>query len=184
MWDKKASLWFFIGCGLGYGVIHPLVMIFANMMALTDGHRIPMFSSVVHAFSSAMLPWSLGFGLLSGLVALLMGKWRQARVQQIKTKAIMEMAGAACHELNQPMQVILGYGELLIDALDRDDDLKRLLIRITVQITRMDRILKQINRITSYQTQEYIHGIKIVDIEKASETGTCYTGKRRKCLAC
>lgn len=183
MWDKNASLWFFIGCGLGYGVIHPLVMIFANMMGLTDGHRILVFSSVAQAFSSAMLPWSLGFGLLSGAVALLTAKLREARLQQIKTTAIMEMAGATCHELNQPMQVILGYSDLLAGAMDRSDDLRKKLEKITIQITRMERIMKQINRISTYQTRDYVHGIKIVDIEKASEPRACQTGKARNCFA-
>lgn len=81
----------------------------------------------------------------------------------------MEMAGAACHELNQPMQVILGYSDLLTGAMDRSDDLRNKLEKITIQITKMDRIMKQINRISTYQTRDYVHGIRIVDIEKASE---------------
>jgi len=184
MLNKKDWLWFGAGFSLGLGVIHPFVMILADMMAAADGLTISrMIASTAHsAFSYAMLPWSMGFGLLSGAVALLMTKLRESRVQQIKTKAIMEMAGAACHELNQPMQVILGYSDLLAGALDRRDDVRNKLEKITAQISKMDRILKQINRITTYQTMNYGHGIKIIDIEKASEHRACFTVKERNCL--
>lgn len=171
MIDKKAWLWVAVGCGLGFGIVHPVVMILSEIMTTTHGIPIArMVASTAHsAYSYVMLPWSLGFGLLSGAMAFLTTKLREARLQQIKTKAIMEMAGAACHELNQPMQVILGYSDLLTGAMDRSDDLRNKLEKIIIQITKMDRIMKQINRISTYQTRDYVHGIRIVDIEKASE---------------
>jgi len=122
------------------------------------------------AFSFKMLPWNVGFGLLCGILGFLIVKLRRARIQHISSKAVTEMAGAACHGLNEPMQVVLGYSELLVSKskMDEHDDLKRILKTISNQILKMDRILKQINYITSYETRDYVHGIRIIDIEKAS----------------
>ena len=34
------------------------------------------------------------------------------RLQKEKLQGVLEMAGAACHELNQPLQVVSGYNDL------------------------------------------------------------------------
>ena len=39
------------------------------------------------------------------------------RLQKEKLEGVLEIAGAVCHEFNQPMQVISGYCELLMKEL-------------------------------------------------------------------
>jgi signal transduction histidine kinase len=36
-----------------------------------------------------------------------------------KLQAVLELAGAVCHELNQPIQAILGHSELLLMDLPK-----------------------------------------------------------------
>lgn len=174
---NKAWQWFVIGGVAGYALIHPFIMISAQMMSATGPGRDISFNAIaslnmLSAFSYPMLPWSLGFGLLSGAVALLVAKMRQVRLQKLKLQAVMELAGATCHELNQPMQVILGYADMLSKNMLKKENWRPIHEEMIVQIERMDSILKKINNITSYETCEYVHGIKIIDIEKSSKNST------------
>jgi len=115
-----------------------------------------------------MLPWGLGLGLLCAMVGWLLAKIGQAARREQKLQGVMELAGATCHELNQPMQVILGYAELLKNDLRSADPMREKLQEIIVHIDKMDRILKKIRAITKYEAMEYIEGITIIDIDKAS----------------
>lgn len=53
--------------------------------------------------------------------------------------------------------------------LIKNENTNQILNEIIVQIKRMDSILKKMRNITSYETRDYVQGIKIIDIEKASE---------------
>ena len=89
-------------------------------------------------------------------------------IEKEKLKSIVEIAGAICHELNQPMQVVLGYTELLMMDVPEDAPLYASIKAIKTQIERMGTITKKLMTITQYKTKDYLKG-KIVDLEKASE---------------
>ncbi|MCK5311874.1 MAG: PAS domain S-box protein [Desulfobacteraceae bacterium] len=93
-----------------------------------------------------------------------------AKIQYEKLQGVLEMAGAVCHELNQPLQAILGYAELLV--IDRDSDMKvdtERLHKIVHQITRIGKITKKLSSITKYKTVKYVGDVKIVDIWGSDE---------------
>ena len=90
------------------------------------------------------------------------------RLKSEKLKGAIELAGAACHELNQPLQVISGYIELLMQDKKSDSPLYKRLTEIKKQILRLADITKKLNNITSYETINYMHDIKIIDISRAS----------------
>lgn len=79
------------------------------------------------------------------------------------------MAGAVCHELNQPMQVVLGYSELLRMNLPDEKILPTDIETIREQIVRMGETTKKLMKITGYETTDYLGDGKIVDIEKSSD---------------
>jgi len=79
------------------------------------------------------------------------------------------MAGAACHELNQPLQIISGYYELLIKDIPDDHSLNIKFKIIQEQINKMRVITKKITKITKYETRPYADGSKIIDIDKSSD---------------
>jgi PAS domain S-box-containing protein len=81
-----------------------------------------------------------------------------------KLKGVLEMAGATCHELNQPLQITCCLIDRLLKDYPDDETIKGL----EKQILRMKDITAKVNRITSYKTKAYIMGSKIIDIEKAS----------------
>lgn len=178
--------WFIVGGVAGYAVVHPFIMISAQMMSAAGPGRDISINAIesfkiLSAFSYPMLPWSLGFGLLTGTVALLAAKMRQVRLQKVKLQAVMELAGATCHELHQPMQVIQGYAQMISKNMLETEDLRPIHEEMIAQIKRMDSILKKINNITSYETCEYVNGIQIIDIEKSSKNNTTCESARPYC---
>ncbi|MBN1930386.1 MAG: response regulator [Desulfobacterales bacterium] len=85
-----------------------------------------------------------------------------------KLQGVIEMAGAVCHELNQPMQVVSGISELLkVDLTDSPSFYKNIQT-LQGQIDRMSTITRKLMRITKYETKGYLKG-KIIDIEKAAK---------------
>jgi len=174
MYRNKPWLNFTAGAALGYLVVHPVIMMSADMMLASASNANywaldRLADTVQRAFHMSMLPWGLGFGLLCGLVGWLLANFRQASYREQKLQGVMELAGAACHELNQPMQVVLGYAELLKNEKPSGDPTGQKLQEIIVHIEKMDRILKKIRAITRYEAMEYIDGIQIIDIDKASQ---------------
>jgi len=78
------------------------------------------------------------------------------------------MAGGICHELNQPMQVVSGYSELLLMDIGKDNLAYPYVKMIKEQIDEMGSTTRKLMRITKYETQDYIEGSRIIDICKAS----------------
>jgi DNA-binding response OmpR family regulator len=93
----------------------------------------------------------------------------EERVQREKLQVILEMAGAVCHEMNQPIQVISGHAELILMDITEDHPLYEKIKTIDQQTTKMGEITRRLTEITRYETEKYVGDTKIVDIEKASD---------------
>ena len=85
-----------------------------------------------------------------------------------KVFAAIETAGGICHEMNQPLQVILGSLELLKLNIEDDDPNIGLIDKILSQTEKLGMITKKLTHITRYETKEYLKGT-IFDIDKSSE---------------
>jgi len=85
-----------------------------------------------------------------------------------KLQGVLEMAGAVCHELNQPLQSVSGFSELLLMDLAASDKNYETLKAIKSGIGRIGELTRKIMKITRYQSRLYLKS-KIVDIEKASQ---------------
>lgn len=79
-----------------------------------------------------------------------------------------ELAGAAAHELNQPLTSLLGYAELLRKVVPTDHEASRPVDRVYNEARRVADIVRKIGRITEYKTKEYIGNTRIVDLDEAS----------------
>ncbi len=84
-----------------------------------------------------------------------------------KLEGVLELSGAVCHELNQPLQVIAGHVELATMKLDDDDILLNDVIAIKQQVDRMAEITRKLMGITKYEKKRYLTR-NIIDIDKAS----------------
>jgi PAS domain S-box-containing protein len=87
-----------------------------------------------------------------------------------KLQGVLETAGGICHELNQPIQAISGFTEILMMDLSMDHPYYDKIRLISEQINRMGNITRQLMTITRYETKNYADGEKIIDIEKSSST--------------
>jgi PAS domain S-box-containing protein len=97
---------------------------------------------------------------------------KQAELERLhseKLKGALEMAGAVCHELNQPIQSASGFLELLLLDTTEDGPVYQKLELIEEQIERMGKITGKLMGITRYETKDYVGGMKIIDIDKSSE---------------
>jgi phosphoserine phosphatase RsbU/P len=86
-----------------------------------------------------------------------------------KLKGVIEMAGAVCHELNQPLQSVLGFAELLLHRITTDDDKYEIVMKIKNEAERLGRLTRKIASITRYRGKDYIPGSRIVDVDKSSQ---------------
>jgi len=94
---------------------------------------------------------------------------RQEHLKRERLQGVLEMAGAVCHELNQPVQVLSVYSELLSQSVCEETDLKKEITSMIDKIDRIAWITRKLSMIASYETKEYIEGRKIIDIEKACQ---------------
>jgi len=86
------------------------------------------------------------------------------RLQREKLQGVLEMAGAACHELNQPLQYIYYLLNEIIEENPKNESIRE----IKTQFDRIREITSKVDGITTYEATDYIKGSKIVDIDKAS----------------
>ncbi len=89
-------------------------------------------------------------------------------VEEEKVSSALEMAGAICHELNQPMQVVSGYSELLMMDMEKDNLAYPYIKMVKEQTEKMGYITRKLMSITRYETKDYGKDGKIIDIDKAS----------------
>jgi PAS domain S-box-containing protein len=93
----------------------------------------------------------------------------QERYLRERLTGVMEMAGAAAHELNQPLAVISGHCQLLLkDAKGCDEKMSRRIKIILEQIDRLGELTKKFSSIVAYKTKDYGKHITIVDVEQSS----------------
>ncbi len=86
------------------------------------------------------------------------------KVEKERLQGVLEMAGAVCHEMNQPLQAILGYSELLLMGSEFRQAEKRNVHSIKSQAVRLGKITGKLSGITHYRTVDYPGNTKIIDI--------------------
>jgi len=94
-------------------------------------------------------------------------KIQEEQLQKEKFRGIVEMAGAVCHELNQPLTTIFITTDLLLD-FPKQPNIKEMMTIIKNEAIRIGKLTDKLMRITKYETRDYINGQKIVDIDKAA----------------
>ena len=85
-----------------------------------------------------------------------------------KQAFIADLAGAAAHELNQPLTSVSGYAQLILRRLPEGSPHVEELRVIVAEAERMAEIVRKIGKITRYETKTYVGAAKIVDLDRAS----------------
>lgn len=91
-------------------------------------------------------------------------KAEEEKLYTEKLKSILEIAGTVSHEMNQPLQIILGHCELLNAKADADPSLKKSISTIISNVERIVEITSKIRTITEYKTRKYIDDTNIIDL--------------------
>jgi PAS domain S-box-containing protein len=93
------------------------------------------------------------------------------RREKDRLQGVLELSGAVCHEMNQPLMSVSGYFELILMDMPEDDPNYPRIKKIQAQLDRMANITKKMMQISKYRTKNYLNG-KIVDIAGPSHTDT------------
>lgn len=127
-----------------------------------DGSRVPVLKTVIEAeFDNRPVLIECIIDIRDKILA------HEEHLKREKLQTIVELAGAVCHEFNQPLQIILGHCELMKDSQNLDDEKKRDLEVIINEIHKMRSLTRNLSNITKYETKEYLRS-KIIDINRSS----------------
>ena len=80
---------------------------------------------------------------------------------------MIELAGAAAHELNQPLTSVMTTMALLRKMAGDENGRERVLNRVEGEVERMAEIIRRLSQLTDYTTKAYVGESRIVDLEKA-----------------
>jgi phosphoglycerate-specific signal transduction histidine kinase len=82
-----------------------------------------------------------------------------------KVQGVLETAGAVCHELNQPLQIMTSYLDLSLRLMANSEELGTLAAPLAEQVTRITHITRRLQQMTKRETRPYLVGAAITDIE-------------------
>ena len=92
------------------------------------------------------------------------------RLEKERLQGVLEMAGAAAHELNQPIQVLLGFSDMILREIDDRHPLYTKITAMKKSIDRISRVGRKISSIKEYRVKSYAGRTTIIDIDKASSS--------------
>jgi PAS domain S-box-containing protein len=93
-------------------------------------------------------------------------------LSQERQAIVAELAGAAAHELNQPLTSVRNYATLLRRLLEAGSPASSAAEVIEGESERMAEIVRKIGKITKYETKSYVGKQKILDLDRASSEGS------------
>ncbi|OQY14200.1 MAG: hypothetical protein B6I30_01220 [Desulfobacteraceae bacterium 4572_187] len=95
-------------------------------------------------------------------------KQQKDRSTKEKFQGVLEMAGGVAHRMNQPLTIINNLLDEVLFDTKTDDKIHKKIVSIDQQIKKLNDITTKIGNIKKYKAMDYVAGIKIVDIDKAS----------------
>jgi PAS domain S-box-containing protein len=107
---------------------------------------------------------------IRGIARDITDKVRQQSEELIRERfqGVLEMAGGVAHKMNQPLTVVNNLVQQTLREIPEDHPLYARMQRIQVQIHNLNDVATKIRRIHRYEAMDYVGGVKIVDLDKAS----------------
>jgi DNA-binding response OmpR family regulator len=84
-------------------------------------------------------------------------------------RVLAETAGAAAHEINQPLTVLMGKLELLLERMASDSPHREVIHSVYGSADRIAEIVRSMGEARAYVTKPYVEGIDIVDFNAAAD---------------
>jgi len=107
---------------------------------------------------------------IKGIARDITEKIRQQKERSLKEKlqGVQEMAGGVAHKLNQPLTVISNLLNEVLNNMPQDSMNHHKLEKVHKQLEKLNEITKKIAGVKKYEVIDYVAGVRIVDIDKAS----------------
>ena len=136
-----------------------------------DGERVPVSLSAALIYEGDVPVGSVG--IFTDLREKVRMEQRLAQAQeqilaQERQAIVAELAGAAAHELNQPLTSVMGYAELLKRRLEAETPAYAAAEVIFSEAERMAEIVRKIGKITRYETKSYVGRARILDLDRSA----------------
>jgi DNA-binding response OmpR family regulator len=111
---------------------------------------------------------SLNYAIERSKLLFRLKKLQELVLQSERIKVLVETAGAAAHEINQPLTSIFGMVEILKNYLPDDAVVQEKLDFILKEATKIRDIIKKMGSVKQYVTKPYSKGVDIVNFEEAA----------------
>jgi PAS domain S-box-containing protein len=136
-----------------------------------NGDRVPVSLSAALLYEGDAPVGSVG--IFTDLREKVRMEQRLAQAQeqilaQERQAIVAELAGAAAHELNQPLTSVMGYAELLKRRLQPETGAYSAAEVIFNEAERMAEIVRKIGKITKYETKSYVGRARILDLDRSA----------------
>jgi PAS domain S-box-containing protein len=136
-----------------------------------DGERVPVSLSAALIHEGGVAVGSVG--IFTDLRERVRMEQRLAQAQeqilaQERQSIVAELAGAAAHELNQPLTSVMAYAELLKRRLEPQTPGYSAAEVIFNEAERMAEIVRKIGKITRYETKSYVGRARILDLDRSA----------------
>jgi len=94
---------------------------------------------------------------------------RERLLESERKAAMMEVAGAAAHELNQPLTTVMTSMAMLRRLIGGDDSgAVRLIGTLEQEAERMAAIIRRLGELTEFTTKSYVGKARIIDLDPAA----------------
>lgn len=104
----------------------------------------------------------------ANLAIILQAETQSELSQKDRRQAAIEVAGAAAHEINQPLSVLIPACELM-KRTDDPEKMKRYAEKIMSAGNRISQIVSNMRVVNKYITKPYVGNNNILDLRKSSE---------------
>jgi PAS domain S-box-containing protein len=136
-----------------------------------NGERVPVSLSAAQLYEGDEPVGTVG--IFTDLREKVRMEQRLAQAQeqilaQERQAIVAELAGAAAHELNQPLTSVMGYAELLKRRLQPETGAYSAAEVIFNEAERMAEIVRKIGKITKYETKSYVGRARILDLDRSA----------------
>ena len=92
----------------------------------------------------------------------------QEKMERMKLKGVIEMAGTAAHQLNTPLFAALGSAQLLKDDLE-SEDLVEDLEMIIRNLKNIADLTREMTAVTGFTSQKYVGDARIVELKRGAK---------------
>lgn len=94
---------------------------------------------------------------------------QEALIKAERYHVLTQAAGAAAHEINQPLTTLLGTADLMLMKLPEDDPNRETFETFQKAGERIRDIVKKMQTLRDIVTRPYIQGVEIIDFDASSE---------------